>query len=246
MPGDHHHRGVGRIDRVLDVVARAATPPRLADITAATGLPRSTTADLLGELRRHGYLRRSGTGYRLGSRPQVLGLLAGLGPPTPIDHQRLDELSRVARTPLALAVLVGGEVLYLDSAGPLAPRRLQHVADQHRPRPALRTAAGRLLLAMAEEEDRAAALRTIAETDPEAVAAFVRERPAIERARLARSDGLADPGIRAVAVPVVDEGDVVAAMVLLGPRTWRSAGSARDVGLDRAASRLIAAQSGPT
>ena len=173
----------------------------------------------------------------------MLGLLAGSGPPSPVEHDRLAELSRLARAPMASAVLVGGEVLYLDHAGPRAPARLQAVADEHRPRPALRTAAGRLLLAFAGDAERASVLRAVAADDPEAVAAFERERPAIERARLARSDGLADPSIRAIAVPVVEDRQVTAALVLFGPRprTPGAPAPSAQLALERAASRVAAA-----
>lgn len=228
-----------RIDRVLDVVARAEIAPTLTEVVQATGLPRSTTADLVSALRRRGYLHRSGTRYSLGRRLQVLVSIAGGAPAAPIDHRRLVALSRTARAPLALAVLVGGQVLYLDTAGPRAPQRLQQVADDHRPRPALRTAAGRLLLATTDAAQRVEVLRAVGESDPEAVEAFAAECHHIQHLRRARSDGLADPGIRAIAVPVFEGGVVAAALVVLGPRSSRHTTSHAWLALERAAARVV-------
>lgn len=203
-----------------------------------TGLARSTVSDIVGELQRYGYLERDGYAYRLGRRPQVLALLAGVGPASPIAHDRLSQLSRVARRPVALAALVGRDVLYLDSAGRGAPERLQALADAHRPRPALRTAAGRLLVAMTDEDHRSDIVGQVRRTDPEAVARFLQERPAIARTRLARSDGLADPGIQAIAVPVTDHAKVIAAVVVIGPRARSSRGGV-SIALEQAVARVV-------
>lgn len=237
MPGSvASARAVGRADRILELVATAGTPPSVTAVARELDLPLSSTADLLRELRATGWLRLRGRGHVLGRRPYVLGLLAGVGPPASLTHTELDALSRLARAPVALAVLVGGQVRYVDHAGPRAPDRLQRVTDDHRPRPPLRTAAGRLLLALGDPEESARALAGV--DDPPAVAAYLTERPEIVRTRLARSDGLADPAIRAVAVPVEEDGETVAAAVLIGTRRGRAD---RSVTLDRAAARLVAA-----
>ncbi|MFJ3957592.1 IclR family transcriptional regulator [Arthrobacter sp. NPDC090010] len=233
------NQGVERIDRILECVARAPVPPRLTDIVNGTGLPRSTVADLVDDLRRAGYLQRSANTYRLGGRMQILTLIAKLPPPTPIDHARLEELSRIAKTPLALAALVGEEVLYLDTAGRQAPQRLRSISDDLRPRPALRTAAGRLLLTFADDKQRDHVLRAIRETDLESVEAFIREMPTIRRTRIARSDGLADPGVRALALPVYEHGSVTAAVVLLGPRLSHRSASLAQLTLEKAAAELL-------
>jgi DNA-binding IclR family transcriptional regulator len=238
---DHGHHGVERIDRVLDFVGRAATPPRLSQIVAATGIPSSTVADLLAELRRHGYVHREENAYRLGRRLQVLALIAGMNPAAPISHEQLTRLSKVAESPLALAVLIGVDVLYLDIAGSGVPAEHQAIADRLEPRPALRTAAGRLLVATADRERRSTILRDIALHDPEPVTAFLRERPGIVRAQLARSDGLADPDIQAIAIPVLDSADVPAAIVLTGPRSLPGAPRA-SFALETAATKVLAEQ----
>lgn len=241
MRTDHGHHGVERVDRVLDFVGRAAMPPRFSQIVAATGIPSSTVADLLAQLRRHGYVHREENVYRLGRRLQVLALVAGMNPAAPISHEQLTRLNEVAECPLALAVLIGVDVLYLDIAGPGVSAEHQAIADRLEPRPALRTAAGRLLVATADRERRSTILRDVALSDPESVTAFLRERPTILRAQLARSDGLADPDIQAIAVPVLCSTDVPAAIVLTGPRSVPGAPRA-SVALETAAARVLAEQ----
>jgi DNA-binding IclR family transcriptional regulator len=74
---EHMVSGVGVLDKsvaVLDAVAAAEGPCRLADLVAATGLSRATAHRLAGALEAHGLVRRDELGgYRLGLR------LIGLG-----------------------------------------------------------------------------------------------------------------------------------------------------------------------
>lgn len=227
-------RAIMRADRILDTVARAGSPLTLTEIAIAIDAPVSTTQDLIDDLCQCGYLRKNDRHYRLGLRPHVLGVLAARpGPPGGLDHEALQALSSDARVPIGLAALIGTQLLYLDHAGPRAPRELQRVADDHTPRPLLRTAAGRLLLAYADDADRERLLRLAA--DAPAVAAFTAELPAIRRERLARSDGLADPDIRAIALPVGEHGTVVAAAVLTARRYGPGN---RSPALERAARRV--------
>ncbi|MDZ7910656.1 MAG: helix-turn-helix domain-containing protein [Rhodococcus sp. (in: high G+C Gram-positive bacteria)] len=198
--GSSRHRSLARADSILDHVARRATAPTLTEIAQEIDAPLSSTQDLVRELCTLGYLRSTDTRYSIGLRLRVLDLIADRSPSSAIDHAELTRLSTVIRVPLTLAALVGRDVFYLDHAGPKAPERIQVVADRHHPRPTLRTAAGRLLLAMRDEPTRRRILADLGSADPEAQSAFIRELPAIRRDRVARSDGLADPDIAAIAV----------------------------------------------
>ncbi|WP_045824631.1 helix-turn-helix domain-containing protein [Williamsia herbipolensis] len=215
------HRSLARADRLLDHVARSATAPTLTDLARAIGAPVSSTQDLVRELCVLGYLRVVDSRYRTGLRMHVLTVVAGAPSTAGVDHDDLVRLSRLVQAPVTLAALVGREVFYLDHAGPRAPTRLQVVADDHRPRPTLRTAAGRLLLALCDEPVRRRILGELAVADPVAARAFATELPLIRRHRIARSDGLADPDIAAVALPTTQPDIALMVTARRAPRGGR-------------------------
>ncbi|MDI6626324.1 MAG: helix-turn-helix domain-containing protein [Rhodococcus sp. (in: high G+C Gram-positive bacteria)] len=215
------HRSLARADNILDHVARRPTAPTLTEIAREIDAPLSSTQDLVRELCALGYLRPTGTRYSIGFRLQVLDLIADRSPSSAIDHTELTRLSTLIRVPLTLAALVGRDIFYLDHAGPKAPDRIQVVADRHHPRPTLRTAAGRLLLAMRDEPMRKRILADIGSEDPEAQAAFFPELPAIRHDRMARSDGLADPEIAAIAVATREPDVAILLTARRAPRRGR-------------------------
>lgn len=237
MPEPSRHRSVERIDSVMDAVARSTSGLRLTEIAAALALPVSSTQDLLAELTTYGYLVRDGARYRAGPRNHVLAVLGGWTTPAGIGHERLAALSAAARAPVMLAVLAGTSVYYLDHAGPRAPSRLQDVVDLHRPRPPLRTAAGRLLLALGPSLPTSVRAR-LATSDARGWREYTHQEATIRSHRVARSDGLADPDIRAIAVPAGGTEPATAALVVTGRRRGPSDTSPT---LDAAARRLIAA-----
>ncbi|MBE7161448.1 MAG: helix-turn-helix domain-containing protein [Williamsia herbipolensis] len=206
---------------MLDAVARAPRPLSLTEIADAAGAPVSSAHDLLDELTALGHLRLVDRRYVLGWRAHTLTVIGGTTRPAGVDHARLGRLSRQCGAPLTLAVLVGDAVHYLDHAGPRAPGRIQAVADDHRPRPALRTAAGRLMLARAENAPRDHVLDALRAEDPTAVAAFDAEIATIRREGIARSDGLADPDIAAIAVGTSDPSVALLLTARRGPRGGR-------------------------
>lgn len=226
------HRTLMRTNRILDCVARSDEPPTLSELARSIQAPVSSTQDLVRELCALGYLTTTGKRYALGLRPHMLGMIAGSATAPGVDHAELVRLSQVARAPIGIAALVGHEIFYLDHAGPRAPDHIQIVADDHRPRPTLRTAAGRLLLARTDEPVRERILDGLRADDPEGAAQFQRELPTIRRDRLARSDGLADPDIAAIAVLTAE---ATAALVLFARRAPRRG---RVPALEAAARRL--------
>lgn len=104
-----------RAFRLLD----AFTPPRadltLGELSTASGLPRSTAHRLAQQLTEHGALERSARGWRLGLRLFELGQLVP-------RQQRLRDLAlahmqdlyELTHETIQLAVLDGGEVLYVE------------------------------------------------------------------------------------------------------------------------------------
>lgn len=222
-------RAVVRADRVLEEVARASKPLSLSTIARSVDAPVSSTSDLLDDLVSCGYLVRSDRRYRLGPRLMTLRLIAAHADAPPIDSDGLAALAEYTGLPVALAVLVGSDVVYLGSVGEVS-KHAEAVVGEYRPRPLLRTAAGRAFLAFADDGERDRLLAIHA--GPADAAGFQREVAAIRRRGYAISDGLADPEIRAAGVPVFERGLLVGVVVVVGPRT----GTGRDV--DKAARRV--------
>jgi len=110
--------GVQSIERAFAVLRTLATGPAgVTDLADRTGLPKSTVSRLLAALEREGAVAQAGSGgrYRLGP------LLAELAPAAApglnlaaLARPHLAELTRLTGETSGLAVLDGGEVVYLD------------------------------------------------------------------------------------------------------------------------------------
>ena len=209
-------RSVVRADRVLEEVARASKPLSLSGIARLVDAPVSSTSDLLDDMVSCGYLVRSDRRYRLGPRLMTLRLIAAHADAPPIDSDGLAALAEYTGVPVALAVLVGSDVVYLGSVGEVS-EYAEAVVGEYRPRPLLRTAAGRAFLAFADDGERDRLLAIHA--GPADAVGFRREVAGIRRRGHAISDGLADPEIRAAGVPVFERGLLVGVVVVVGRRT---------------------------
>ncbi|MFE3768115.1 helix-turn-helix domain-containing protein [Streptomyces sp. NPDC059122] len=229
------HRTVDRVAWILEASARAPGGVTVAELARAVGAPASSVQDLVNGLVATGFLLEQHRRFRLGPAPHVLNLIAGRVVPR-ISQAELGELSRVAGTPVLLTVRVGLDAVYLARGGEDEIPRLVPLADRHVARPLLRTAAGRLLLAFTDEAERGGLLDELARDDPEAVAEFHRALPAIRTSRISRSEGLADPEVSALAIPVTEGSVVTGALALMHRRRGRS----ERLCLDRAAARLLA------
>lgn len=231
------NRAIMRADRILEVVARSADPLSLSEIARGVGAPLSSTLDLLNDLAGRGYLVRADKAYRLGPRLLTLRLIAAHADQPPIGRNDLAALAEHVGTPVALAVLVGSDIIYLGTSGEVSPRA-QAVVGEYRPRPLLRTAAGRAFLAFADSADRDRLIA--AHTSGEQAQEFRREIPAIRRRGYAVSDGLADPEIRACGVPVFDRGLLAGVVVIVGARESPEPGHAVDRAAREARKWLLA------
>ncbi|MFF4186367.1 helix-turn-helix domain-containing protein [Streptomyces sp. NPDC001691] len=229
------HRTVDRVAWILEVAARAPDGVTVAELARTLEAPASSVQDLVNGLVSTGFLLEQHRRFRLGPAPHVLNLIAGQVVPR-ISQAELDELSRVAGTPVLLTVRVGLDAVYLARGGEDEIPRLVPLADGHFARPLLRTAAGRLLLAFTDETERRGLLDELARHDPEAVAEFRRALPTIRASRISRSEGLADPEVSALAIPITDGPVVTGALALMHRRRGRS----ERPHLDRAAARLLA------
>lgn len=138
---------VHRVTQILDVFALGEEYLLLEDITAFTGLPRSTAFRILAQLTELQWLEHGPRGYRLGVRSQ------GLAARTRNDYDELrgaaagslNELHAATGAVAHLGVLEGARVHYLDKIGGAAvgtvPSRIGGRL------PADRTVCGKALLA---------------------------------------------------------------------------------------------------
>jgi DNA-binding IclR family transcriptional regulator len=210
--------------RVLDVLGAftdAAPALTLTEISTRTGLPLTTTHRIVGELAAWGALERAESGeYRIGLRLWEVGALAPRG--TGLRERAmpfLEDLHEVTRHNVALAVLDGAEVVYVE-------RLSAHDAVSIRSRagsrlPATATGVGLALLAHADPElvDRvlAAPVRRFTDrtvTDPSALRAMIGE---VKRTGVAISVQQIELVSQSVGAPVRDATGVVAALSIVIP-----------------------------
>jgi IclR family pca regulon transcriptional regulator len=189
----------------------------LSEIAARTGISPATVRRCLHTLTVLGYVRQAGRRFRLG--PRVLTLAQGFTGANRIDELVGREVQRLVdafNDPSSVAVLDGFQVVYVATiARPSALRPSARVGTRY---PAHATSLGKVLLAFAPPEVRAAYLarpaleaptdRTIA--DPARLAAALAR--VAEQGYAVSIDEL-DYGIASIAVPILDaDGRAVAAI----------------------------------
>jgi DNA-binding IclR family transcriptional regulator len=201
-------------DTVLDRTFRllgAFTPTHgeltLAELTAASGLPRSTAHRLAAQLTEHGALERSARGWRLGLRLFELGQLVP-------RQERLRELAlahmqdlyELTHETIQLAVLDGGQVLYVEILS--GHRKVPTPSRRGGRMPAHCTALGKAMLAFTADGGTAAietagpleALTAHTITDPRRLMSELHD---VRRQAVAYDRQEALLGLRCVASPVL-------------------------------------------
>ncbi|WP_432514211.1 IclR family transcriptional regulator [Kineococcus sp. SYSU DK001] len=200
---------VGAALRILSFMAAQQGPVAAATLARSLGLPRSSVYRLLGELAEQGFVLRFPEARRYGLGIAAFELSSG--------YVRQEPVTRLGRPVLAalvdrvgesahLAVLVGGEVVYLVEER--APRRPALVTDVGVRLPSQLTASGRALLAALPREQVRALFPDAASLVARGVEVSPRELRAVlvaTRARgYAEEDGEVTPGFASVAVAVTD------------------------------------------
>lgn len=215
--GSHrpHHRTVDRISVILETVARATAPMGLSEIAAAVGAPVSSTQSLVNGLTASGYLDEVDRGYRLGLAPYLLATLAGSRPVDQVTHRMLETVVAGTGAVAVVAVLIGGNVFYIDYA--VDDPDYAYLAQNRLRRSPLETSAGWVLLAGLGEEETWRRLSDDEATGSgrELVNAFEKAYPDIRATGECRAPGVASNGADGVAVSVTDRGQVVAAVSLI-------------------------------
>ena len=220
-----------------------AANPRaaVADLARAAGLPLSSAYRHLALLREQGLIEEDGGGiYRVTPRIHALARAADAASPLVAAAQPF--VARLAADTGATAVLfrIFGDVAVAVAA--VEPRRPQHLSGvSGRSFPLHRGAPCKLLLASLPATVRSAVLDRIERADP-AERPLRRAREAelalIRRRGYAESQGEVDPGMWAVAAPVVEKRRVIASLWLAIPE--RRLDAARRIAL-REATRAAAA-----
>jgi DNA-binding IclR family transcriptional regulator len=212
--GDAGFRSIRSIERAMAVVELLAGSPRLtvAQVARASGLPRTTAYRVLRTLTLVGFASEWAETGTYGPGPRLIQIGHRSDP-----RQRLVEavrpvaraLGQKLRWPVALASLVGAEVVVLystDNESPLA-------IDPQRPGvrlPVLESAAGLLQLAYAPDAERALCLELVQDR------AAVQPGPAARAAQAALQQKLA--GIRAQGYAVYErEGRLTARRSIAAP-----------------------------
>lgn len=214
---------IDRVVEILDAFAVINADPAgltLSQVVARTGLPRSTAHRILEHLVKVRWLGRDEHRYHLGMRMIELGGLAvhqhALRPPA-VPH--LHELQHATGLVVHLAVLDGGEIVYLGKLGGRFGARVPSRVGGRQP--ASCTSVGKALLAFADDDTAETVLagplprRTSASiTDPGRLRA---ELSRVRHRGVAFDREEAVPGIGCVAAPVRGPGNAVAAISVCGP-----------------------------
>jgi DNA-binding IclR family transcriptional regulator len=222
-------QSIDRAAQLLVHVVESEAPTSVGALAETTGLPRSTTSRLVGALERQGLVRREG---RASIAP---------GPVLLRFAHRDDHAGLVAAAAATLDRLAAesGETVNLGVAAPAGVDQLDQRDGRHfigstnwlgRRVPHHCTAQGKVLLAHGAAPFPAAPLerhapRTIVDPDE-----LRRELDAVLRRGYATTLDELEPGLWAVAAPVLAPGGAVAAISVSGPATRLREGRLDDLG----------------
>jgi DNA-binding IclR family transcriptional regulator len=149
---------------ILELLAGSPVQMLMSDISAALGRSVSEIFRMLQVLEEHGYIARSGEGYRLTNRlfslgmaqPPVRDLLAHAAPV-------MQELAREAGQSCHLAVASGADMVVVTSVE--TPGLMGFAVRMGYRRPLVRSASGHILLGFQKDAVRDAMLRDVESTD---------------------------------------------------------------------------------
>ena len=221
--------GVQVIARAAQVLRELAGEPQglsLLELGRRVGLPRSTAHRIVRALAEEGMVASTPAG-KLRVGPALIGMaVAGR---RELRHEAgpyLDRLAHDLRETVNMAVLDGGEVLFIDQ---YAPRRYLRIASEIGARfPVYCTAAGKVLLAALPDEEigrrlprRLAPLTPATTTDR---ACLLDELAGVRESGVAYDREEHAPGVSAVATSVTDAVGTMAAVSVVMPSV-RFAGS---------------------
>ncbi|KXF56458.1 hypothetical protein AXA44_34520 [Rhodococcus sp. SC4] len=196
----------------------------LRELARAADLPKSTTHRLASTLVELGGLIRVEDGYRLGARMYAIGARSWEATLHHAAVQHMEQLHRLSRQTLHLAVLTGPDVLYLEKiAAKGSPPSPASVAGRL---PAHLTGVGKVLMAFSDPDSvelilsRPLQRRTNhSMTEP---AVLRRDLATIRRTGIAQDNAEAADNLRCLAVPIWHVGRAAAALSLSFPSSVTS------------------------
>ncbi|SFK70114.1 IclR family transcriptional regulator [Geodermatophilus ruber] len=208
------------LKKAFDVLGSFSPDRRVlsfAEVARASGLPKSTTHRVLAMLVEMGAVEQHTDGYRIGLRMFAVGACSAEVALRDIALPAMEELHRIARQTLHLAVLRGPDVVYIEKLR--THQAVPTPAVVGASLPAHWTAVGKALLAEERAESAASTevLRSRAGRKMADPAAFAQELT-LSRARgyaVDREESVA--GLACIAVPIVAGGSAVAALSVAFP-----------------------------
>jgi IclR family transcriptional regulator, pca regulon regulatory protein len=209
---------------ILECFSPARPALRLIDIADELGMKPSSTHRYLSTLVALGYLEQDARHrYRLALAVTRLGLSAmSAGSLREHAHPYLQELSRQTSYATAIAILDGPEILYIDWLP--SPHRVQNPIDlpPEARLPAYCTAMGKMLLASLppDERDTLVAELKLKRHTPNTITSRTKLRAKLNTVAergIAVNDQEHTPGQHAIAAPVRDQSEVIAAISLAAP-----------------------------
>lgn len=232
----------GPVDKameVMEVLAAAPGPHRLAEVARRTGLSKPTVHRHLRTMAENGFaLAEAGGSYQAG--PRLLGLAAAAlhaSPDLRLARPLLTDLRERTGHLAYYAVRDADEVVCLACSEPVRGHRAGVAPGDRLP---LRRSAAGLALLSAPPPHEAAGLLDAAGADPGHPGRAVREAA---RLGYAVDDGLGDPDVRCAAAPVLDAaGRPVGAICVTGLAFTMDRESVEVYGpMARAAARAVSA-----
>ncbi|MFB8227880.1 IclR family transcriptional regulator [Cellulosimicrobium sp. NPDC055967] len=234
--GGHAASPLGSVDRALTALeALAAAGPTgvaLGDLARSLGLHKASLHRTLAALRYRGYAEQDATtgDYRLGPAATALATVyLGEENLPALLHPVLVAVCRATDELVHLGALAGTEIVYLDKVEPARAVRVWSAVGRRRP--AATTALGRALLAHRPLDEAALAWYAAAAPDehPVTAAALRATCDATRTSGFATETEENEPGISCVAVPVLRDGQSVAAVSVTAPAERLGARRRREI-----------------
>ncbi len=217
-------RSLTRLLGLFDALAKSSNGLTLAELNSLLESPKSSLLNLLRPLVAEGYLNHDNGRYRLGPTIfRLAGNIMAVWNFSNVIRPYLEELAQRSHESVYVGVLDRADksITYVDSID--SPHAVRYSVPIGGVRPLYCTAAGRILLAFADEEFQEEYLRTTkleAQTERTLTTrkGLRAELDKVVRSRVAVSIGEMFPESAAIAAPIFGaNGKLVAAMAIGGP-----------------------------